>query len=84
MQNFGFSQVIFQKLEHQRISYEELHMETNVFIESNLLRTRNFGLVYKGILRDGTLVVVKVFSCKITKLRRISKHNVVSSKKFDI
>jgi len=72
MQNFGFSQVIFQKLEHQRISYEELHMTTSRFIKSNSLGTESFGLVYKEILRDGALVGVKVLSSKITKLRRIS------------
>eukprot|EP00253_Pinus_taeda_P010753 PITA_10753 len=59
--NFDSSQAILQRLEHKRISYQELHMATNGFVEANLLGTGNFGSVYKGILIDGTLVAVKVF-----------------------
>eukprot|EP00253_Pinus_taeda_P029017 PITA_29017 len=61
MQNFDSSQAILQRLEHKRISYQELHIATNGFAETNLLGTGNFGSVYKGILSDGTLVAVKVF-----------------------
>ena len=39
MQNFDFSRAIFQKLEHQRISYQELHTAANGFSEANLLGT---------------------------------------------
>eukprot|EP00253_Pinus_taeda_P015029 PITA_15029 len=60
-QNFDSSQAILQRLEHKRISYQELHIATNGFAEANLLGTGNFGSVYKGILIDGTLVAVKVF-----------------------
>eukprot|EP00253_Pinus_taeda_P012879 PITA_12879 len=61
VQNFDSSQAILQRLEHKRISYQELHIATNGFAEANLLGTGNFGSVYKGILIDGTLVAVKVF-----------------------
>ena len=47
------------------ISYQELHVETNGFVKANLLGTTSFGLVYKGILSDGTLVAIKVFQLKI-------------------
>eukprot|EP00253_Pinus_taeda_P015661 PITA_15661 len=61
VQNFDSSQAILQRLEHKRISYQELHIATNGFAEANLLGTGNFGSVYRGILIDGTLVAVKVF-----------------------
>jgi LRR receptor-like serine/threonine-protein kinase FLS2 len=61
IQNFDSSQAIFQKLEHKRISFQELHIATNGFTETNLLGSSSTGSVYKGILSDGTLVAVKVF-----------------------
>ena len=61
MQKFEPSQAIFQKLEHKMISDQELHAATNGFVEANLLGTRSFGSVYKGILSDGTLVAIKLF-----------------------
>jgi LRR receptor-like serine/threonine-protein kinase FLS2 len=60
MQNFDFAQDIFQKLEHQSISYQELHIVTSIFIKPKLLRMGSFGSLYKGILSDGTIVIVKV------------------------
>eukprot|EP00253_Pinus_taeda_P006563 PITA_06563 len=57
-----FLEVVLQKLEHQRISYQELMGATNGFIEANLLGKGNIGSVYKGILSDGTLVAIKVFN----------------------
>ncbi|GLJ25094.1 hypothetical protein SUGI_0479970 [Cryptomeria japonica] len=53
---------ILQKVEHPRISYEELLEATNRFHKSNLLATNSFGSVYKGILADGTPVAVKVLN----------------------
>eukprot|EP00253_Pinus_taeda_P032717 PITA_32717 len=61
IQNIHVSRSIFQKLEHPRISYQELHIATNGFDKANLLGTGRFGSIYKGILNDGTPVAVKVF-----------------------
>jgi len=61
MQDFDSSHSILQKIEHKRISYQDLQIETNGLAEANMLGVGNFGLVYKGILRYDTLVAVKVF-----------------------
>ncbi|KAG8365552.1 hypothetical protein BUALT_Bualt18G0116900 [Buddleja alternifolia] len=49
----------------ERISYYELLQATEQFSESNLLGTGGFGSVYKGIMRDGKVLAVKVFSLQL-------------------
>ncbi|KAH9307536.1 hypothetical protein KI387_035447, partial [Taxus chinensis] len=64
-QGFNLSQAIrkiLEKVEHPRISYEELVIATNTFSESNLLATSSIGSVFKGILTDGTQIAVKVLN----------------------
>ncbi|KAH0657645.1 hypothetical protein KY289_026393 [Solanum tuberosum] len=51
--------------EHERISYYELEHATEGFDESNLLGTGSFSVVYKGILKDGTLLAAKVFNVQL-------------------
>ncbi|KAL6009148.1 hypothetical protein ACLOJK_022375 [Asimina triloba] len=41
------------------ISINGLHLATNNFSEDNIVGKRGFGVVYKGVLRDGSQVAVK-------------------------
>lgn len=50
---------------HERISYHELQQATEGFSDSNLLGIRNCSMVYKGVLKDGTLLAVKVFNVQL-------------------
>ncbi|KAM7515101.1 hypothetical protein LguiA_004684 [Lonicera macranthoides] len=49
----------------RRVSYIELLQATNGFNESNLLGARGVGSVYKGMLSDEVIVVVKVFNLQL-------------------
>ncbi|KAG8365053.1 hypothetical protein BUALT_Bualt18G0063000 [Buddleja alternifolia] len=49
----------------ERISYYELLRATEHFSESNLLGVGGFSSVYKGIMRDGRVLAVKVFSLQL-------------------
>ncbi|GLJ17560.1 hypothetical protein SUGI_0305400 [Cryptomeria japonica] len=56
------SNLFFQRLVYQKISYQDLVIATSGFDESNLLGVGNFGSVYKGILRDGKIVAIKALN----------------------
>ncbi|KAG8365056.1 hypothetical protein BUALT_Bualt18G0063300 [Buddleja alternifolia] len=49
----------------ERISYYELLRATEHFSESNLLGVGGFSSVYKGIMRDGRVLAVKVFNLQL-------------------
>ncbi|KAF3639291.1 putative acid phosphatase 1-like [Capsicum annuum] len=46
----------------ERISHYELLQATDAFSESNLIGSGSFGSIYKGVLRSGTVIAVKVFN----------------------
>ncbi|CAN4091993.1 unnamed protein product [Withania somnifera] len=49
----------------ERISYYELLQATDTLSESNLIGSGSFGSVYKGVLRSGTAIIVKVFNLQL-------------------
>lgn len=53
----------------QVFSYKELKIATDSFHPSNKIGEGGFGSVYKGQLRDGTTVAVKVLSVEIESMR---------------
>ncbi|XP_057826088.2 probable LRR receptor-like serine/threonine-protein kinase At3g47570 [Cryptomeria japonica] len=56
------SNLIFRRLGYPKFSYQDLVISTSGFDESNLLGVGNFGSVYKGILRDGRIIAMKILN----------------------
>ncbi|VFQ86327.1 unnamed protein product [Cuscuta campestris] len=56
--------------EMERIPYHELVEATSKFSQGNLLGSGSFSHVYKGVLRDGSLVAIKVFNLQMDDIFR--------------
>lgn len=50
---------------HERISYYQLQQATKGFSRDNLIATGSYSSVYKGVLRDGTMLAIKVFNLEL-------------------
>ncbi|XP_042395411.1 PTI1-like tyrosine-protein kinase At3g15890 isoform X2 [Zingiber officinale] len=70
----------------RRFTLEELEEATKNFSQSNLVGTGSFGLVYKGLLLDGTIVAIKrhahvprlAFVEEVKNLSKIRHRNLVT------
>ncbi|KAL5719936.1 non-specific serine/threonine protein kinase [Ranunculus cassubicifolius] len=49
-------------LDHERVSFIDLHRATNGFSSENLIGTGRYGFVYKGVHRQGEHIAVKVLN----------------------
>ncbi|XP_047266775.1 probable LRR receptor-like serine/threonine-protein kinase At3g47570 [Capsicum annuum] len=56
---------LLSTISRERISYYELLQATNALSESNLISSGGFGSIYKGILRGGTAIAVKVVNLQL-------------------
>ncbi|XWS49046.1 hypothetical protein CRYUN_Cryun13aG0129800 [Craigia yunnanensis] len=75
----GLSQEHLNKF---RFNLEEVESATQCFSELNLLGRSNFSSVYKGILRDGSLVAIRsinVTSCKSEEAEFVKGLNLLTS-----
>lgn len=75
----GFSQEILQSF---RFNLEEVQSSTQYFSKKNLLGKSKFAAVYKGILRDGSVVAIKTItktSCKSEESEFLKGLNVLTS-----
>ncbi|KAE8732280.1 putative transferase CAF17 [Hibiscus syriacus] len=77
--DIGFSREHFDKF---RFNLEEVESATRCFSELNLLGKNNFSSVYKGVLRDGSLVAIRsinVTSCKYIEAEFVKGLHLLTS-----
>ena len=79
----GFSQEV---LESFMFNLEEVERATQCFSEMNLLGKSNFSAIYKGILRDGSVVAIKCItktSCKSDEADFLKGLKILTSLKHE-
>ncbi|KAL5796363.1 hypothetical protein ACOSQ2_001183 [Xanthoceras sorbifolium] len=79
----GFSQEV---LESFMFNLEEVERATQCFSEMNLLGRSNFSAIYKGILRDGSIVAIKCIaktSCKSDEAEFLKGLKILTSVKHE-
>ncbi|XP_010276701.1 PREDICTED: probable leucine-rich repeat receptor-like protein kinase At5g63930 [Nelumbo nucifera] len=75
----GFSKEVLQTF---RFNLEEIEYATQYFSEINLLGKSNFSAIYKGILRNGSVVAIKSInktSCKSEEAEFLKGLNILAS-----
>ncbi|KAF9617812.1 hypothetical protein IFM89_038994 [Coptis chinensis] len=75
----GFSQEVLQSF---RFNLEEVESASQYFSDVNLLGKSNFSAIYKGILRDGSVVAIKSInktSCKSEEAEFLKGLNILTS-----
>lgn len=71
-----------EQLNNFRFNLEEIESATQCFSEVNLLGRSNFSCVYKGILREGSVVAIRsisVTSCKSDEAEFVKGLNLLNS-----
>lgn len=69
-------------LNYLRFNMEEVESATQYFSEANLLGRSKFSTVYKGVLRDGSLIAIRsinVTSCKSEEAEFVKGLNLLAS-----
>lgn len=83
----GWDSGFFQEHHNKfRFSLEEIESATQCFSEINLLGRSNFSSVYKGILRDGSVVAIRsinITSCKNEESEFVKGLNLLTSLKHE-
>ncbi|CAI9092082.1 OLC1v1027230C1 [Oldenlandia corymbosa var. corymbosa] len=77
-----FGAVSQEAIQNLKFNIEEVESATRYFAEKNLLGKSNFSAVYRGALRDGSVVAVKSISktsCKSEELEFLKGLNVLTS-----
>ncbi|GLJ54653.1 hypothetical protein SUGI_1174240 [Cryptomeria japonica] len=74
---FDLPDFMFGRLRYPRLTYQELVNATNRFNETNLFGVGSFGSVFKGILRDGMLVAIKVLNFQNEELENSFKRECI-------
>ncbi|GAB4834247.1 hypothetical protein Ancab_032513 [Ancistrocladus abbreviatus] len=75
-----------QFLQSYRFNLEEVESATQYFSEANVLGRGNFSIVYKGVLRDGSVVAIKsinLTSCKSEEAEFVKGINFLISLRHD-